>query len=376
LSWLPESLPDEVAPVWTAKLPNTGHGGVAVAEGVCVVGMRDLADEEDLFDAFDAETGERLWRHSYAAPGSLDYGNASRATPLIREGVVYLFGALGQLTALDVTTGDVLWEKDLAQEYDTPELPWGLAGTPLLVGDLLVVQPGGRKACLVGLDPTTGDERWKTAGGKPSHSSFIHWQAKGAGFVIGFDAKDLAAYDVASGRQVWKLSPEFSGDFNVPTPVRVSDQLLFVATENNGAQLIELHADCESPKTSPDGHDEEFAPDSHTPVAMGNRIYGVHHGLWAFDAAVGPKLSRAWHHKDPRLDEYGFLAACGRRLVVLTDKCELLLFEDQGTSVRELDSLDLRTETTETLSAPAFVGTRCYVRIGKELKCLELGTAK
>ncbi len=185
MAWLPEALPDEVTPLWTAKLPNMGHGGVAVAEGVCVVGMRDLADEEDVFDAFDAETGERLWRHSYPAPGSLDYGNASRATPLIRDGVVYLFGALGHLSALDVTTGDLLWEKDLAQEYDTPELAWGLAGTPLLVGDLLVVQPGGRKACLVGLDAATGDERWKTAGGKPSHSSFIHWQANDAGFVIG-----------------------------------------------------------------------------------------------------------------------------------------------------------------------------------------------
>ncbi len=119
-----------------------------MAEGVCVVGMRDLADEEDVFDAFDAETGERLWRHSYPAPGSLDYGNASRATPLIRDGVVYLFGALGHLSALDVTTGDLLWEKDLAQEYDPPELPWGLAGTPLLVGDLLVVQPAGARHVL------------------------------------------------------------------------------------------------------------------------------------------------------------------------------------------------------------------------------------
>lgn len=374
LAWLPEALPDGVTPIWSAKLPNTGHGGVAVAEGVCVVGMRDLADEEDVFDAFDAETGERLWRHSYPAAGTLDYGNASRATPLIRDGVVYLFGALGHLSALDVTTGDLMWEKNLAQEYDTPDLAWGLAGTPLLVGDHLIVQPGGRKACLVALDPTTGEERWKTTGGKPSHSSFIHWPTTDKGFAIGFDAKDLAAFEITSGRQIWKLAPEFSGDFNVPTPVRVSDKLLFVATENNGAQLIELHADCESPKTSPEARDEDFAPDSHTPVAVGNRIYGVHHGLWAFDAAEGPKLSRAWKHKDPRLDEYGFLVASGRRLLVLTYRCELILFEDQGTTVRELDSLDLKTETTETLSAPAFVGTRCYIRIGKELKCLDLAT--
>ena len=56
----------------------------------------------------------------------------------------------------------------------------------------------------------------------------------------------------------------------------------------------------------------------------------------------------------------------------LTHACELILWEDTGNAARELGSLDLKPDSTETLSAPAFVGTRCYVRLGKELLCLEL----
>lgn len=343
---------------------------MAVAEGVCVVGTRDLADEEDVFDGFDAETGERLWRHTYPAPGALDYGNAPRATPLIHDGVAYLQGAFGHLTALDLATGVVLWEHDLAQEYDTPHLEWGIAGSPLLVGETLIVQPGGRKACFVGFDAATGDERWKTAGGKPSHSSFIHWPAKGRDLVIGFDAQDLGAWDVTTGKPVWSLAPELSGDFNVPTPVIVGDQL-FVATENNGARLIQLTAHGADPKVSEQGRNEDFAPDAHTPVAIGNRIYGVHRGLHAFEATAG-QLKPIWKHQDDRLSEYAFLVVADRRLLVLTHACELILYEDTGDAARELDRWKLKTDNTETLSAPAFVGTKCFVRIGKELWSLEL----
>jgi outer membrane protein assembly factor BamB len=373
LKWLPSALPVQVAPRWTAKLPSLGHGGVAMAEGVCVVGSRDLADEEDLFEGFDAETGERLWRHTYPAPGTLDYGNSPRATPQIHDGVVYLQGAFGHLTALDLATGDLLWERDLAADYDTPPLEWGIAGSPLLAEGVLVVQPGGRKACLVGLDPETGEERWKSVGGKPSHSSFVHWHRGGRDLAIGFDDKILGAWDLKTGQSEWTLTPEFSGDFNVPTPVIVGDQL-FVATENNGAWLYEFN-ERNSPRLvmKPTGHHADFTPDAHTPVAIGNRLYGVHHGLHCFEAASGPILKQVWHHPDRRLSDYAFLAAAGKRMLVLTHSCKLILWEDTGDAVRELGTLDLKPDSTETLSAPAFVGTRCYVRIGKELLCLELG---
>ena len=374
LKWLPGSLPKEVAPLWTVKLPSSGHGGVAVAEGVCVVGSRDLADEEDLFEGFDAETGERLWRHAYPAPGTLDYGNSPRATPLVHESVVYLQGAFGHLTALDLATGDLLWERDLAADYDTPPLEWGIAGTPLLAEGVLVVQPGGRKACLVGLDPATGEERWKSPGGKPSHSSFVHGQRGGRHLAIGFDANNLGAWDLLTGQPLWSITPEFTGDFHVPTPVMLGNQL-FVATENNGARLYQFSNTAPAPVTSETAHHADFSPDAHTPVAIGNRLYGVHHGLHCFEAAPGPTLKSVWKHPDRRLHEYAFLAAAGKRLLVLTHACELILWEDSGESARELGSLDLKTDSTETLSAPAFVGTRCYVRMGKELVCLELGEA-
>lgn len=371
LKWLPSSLPAEVAPLWTVKLPSAGHGGVAVAEGVCVVGSRDLADEEDLFEGFDAETGERLWRHAYPAPGTLDYGNSPRATPLIHEGVVYLQGAFGHLTALDLATGDLLWERDLAADYDTPQLEWGIAGSPLLAEGVLVVQPGGRKACLVGLDPATGEERWATPGGKPSHSSFVHWQRGGRHLAVGFDAKSLGAWDISTGEKAWSITPELGGDFNVPTPVIVGDQL-FVATENNGARLYQFEGDGSPRATLAKGLQLDFTPDAHTPVAIGNRLYGVFHGLHCFEVGPGPTLKQLWHHPDRRLNEYAFLAAAGKRMLGLTHACELILWEDTGNAARELGSLDLKPDSTETLSAPAFVGTRCYVRLGKELLCLEL----
>gem|GEM_PF-3700724 len=147
---------------------------------------------------------------------------------------------------------------------------------------------------------------------------------------------------------------------------------VFVATENNGARLISLTSDGSLIPGAPPSHNADFNPDSHTPVASGKRLDGGDRGLQGFEASSDGHLQRVWTHADPRLNEYAFIAAAGRRILTLTHGCELVLWGDAGDSIRELSHLKLKDEDTQTLSAPAFVGTRCFIRIGPELTCLDL----
>ncbi len=167
----PASVPDFA---WSTELTGEGIGGVAAANGFVIVGSRDAIDRNDVFQCFDAETGELAWQHIYPALGRLDYGNSPRATPLIHDDCVYTLGAFGHLCCLEVDSGIMLWQVNLARDFGSPSLTWGHSGTPVIVDQKLILQPGGKDASIVALDLETGDVIWKTPGAACGYSSLLH----------------------------------------------------------------------------------------------------------------------------------------------------------------------------------------------------------
>jgi outer membrane protein assembly factor BamB len=297
---------------------------------------------------------------------------------VISDESVFLFGAFGDLRCVDRETGARIWERRLARDYQTPRLEWGLTVTPLLADGLLVVQPGGRNGCLVALDAATGVEVWKTEGGKPGHAALVVADVSGRRQVIGYDANSLGGWDLRTGERVWTITPPVTGDFQVPTPILVQrpgeGPRLFVASENNGSRLYAFRADG-TVDPDPISAFDRLAPDTHTPVILGDRVYGIHSGLYCLKLNEG--LAPAWRYKDRAFVKYGSLigAAATKRLLATTLDGILILLEDRGESVAELDRLVLGNDETKMLSHPALVGTRLYLRLGETIACLELGAA-
>src|SRR5207253_2778936 len=122
---------------------------------------------------------------------------------------------------------------------------------------------------VVGLDAKTGKVLWK-AGGRPAgYGSFVAAAVGGKSQVVGHDRDSLCGWDPGTGKRLWRLLPERAGDFNVPTPVPVGDQLL-VTTENNGTRLYAFADGKIVPK--PVAVNRKLAPDTHTPVVTAGRV--------------------------------------------------------------------------------------------------------
>lgn len=173
---LPATLSAEPYILGELSLARAGLGGIAATEKFVIFGDRDVDDFHDVFRCLDAETGEQLWQVERLAIGSLDYGNSPRTTPLIADnGRVYCLGAHGDLLCLNLTDGDVIWEHNLREKFGSPgELPWGYCGSPLLIGNNLIVNPGAANASIVALDSQTGDVVWQCPGEQPSYGSLKH----------------------------------------------------------------------------------------------------------------------------------------------------------------------------------------------------------
>jgi ABC-type phosphate/phosphonate transport system substrate-binding protein/outer membrane protein assembly factor BamB len=374
--WLPRQLPDESdesAVVWRRPLSRSGLGGLAATDRFVLLGDRDAANVADVFRCLSAETGDQLWQVAYPAPGRLDYDNCPRATPLIVGDRVILFGAFGDLTCAELATGEIVWQTNVRRQFlAIDELPWGTCSTPLPVDGMVVVNPGAEEASLAALDLESGEVVWQTPGEPQGHGSLIAATLGGVRQIVGHSQTRLNGWDAETGRQLWSVAPQTDGDFNVPTPIVVEGKLL-VCTENNGARLFAFDAAGRIHPT-PVAVNEELAPETSTPVSVGARVYGVCGDLLALDA--GRNLAKVGSLSDDALGDYAPILAADERLLIQGRGGELLLVDVSGPEPRIVSrrhvALSQRERSAALLTTPALVGGRLYVRGEREVACLDL----
>jgi hypothetical protein len=152
---------------------------------------------------------------------------------------------------------------------------------------------------------------------------------------------------------------------------------LFVATENNPARVYQFD-DSGSIVPEPIATYAELAPDIHTPVAAGGRIFGVWQGLHCLDlhAANSRLLKPIWKADDPAFDDYATIIAAGDRLLVTSQHGELLLTDATANEYRLISRQQVFQDDPGVYSHPALVENRLYLRGSDEIVCLELDVAR
>ncbi len=365
---LPARLPTTAKFIWKEAAMTGGLAGLSISGQRLILAERDFADEHDVYRCLHTETGELLWRIKFPARGHLDYGQSPRATPVIHAGRAYLLGAFGDLRCVDVTDGRLLWQRQLAQEF-AAELPtWGMCSSPLVVDDLLIVNPGGPNASLAALEATTGATRWTTPGAPAAYAPFICGEFGGRRQIVGYDQISLGGWDCKTGARLWQLTPPTEGDFNVPTPIALNDGLL-VATENNGTRFYRFdETGCIIP--TPTAIYQDLSPDTTTPVVSRGRVFGAHLGLHCLDLQLG--LKRIWHRDDDTVGDYATLIADDERVLVITLGGELLLLDGQADDCTIISRLRVFGDEVEAYPHPALIGSRLYLRGGSSVVCLDL----
>src|SRR6185503_11541432 len=154
------------AQVWRRQV-GPGWSSFAVAGDLMYT--QEQRGEDEVVACYKASTGEPVWIHRDATRfWESNAGAGPRATPTLSNGRLYTFGATGIVNALDAGDGTVVWSRNAATDAKKKVPNWGFAGSPLVVGDVVVVAAGG---ALVGYDRATGDPRWLGPSGGWGYSS-------------------------------------------------------------------------------------------------------------------------------------------------------------------------------------------------------------
>lgn len=218
------------------------------------------------------------------------------------------------------------------------------------------------------LDKSTGRQVWATPGRKAAYGSLIVATLGGRRQLVGHDCQTLGGWDIDTGKRLWELAPDRPGEFHVPTPIAVDGKLL-VCGEANGTRLYGFDS-AGRIIPAPLATHRLLAPDAHTPVVVGNRVFGAWRGMFCLDLADG--LKPVWSSRDESFRGYCSLIASDRRVLVCTLESELVLLDAQAGRFRDLGRVKVFEGERGCYAHPALVGKRLYVRGSRSIAAVEL----
>jgi outer membrane protein assembly factor BamB len=395
--------------VWEKQI-GTGYGAPSVRGNVLVLHHRVGAEE--IVEAFAADSGQPIWRHGYPSrfTDPFGYNNGPRASPLLTTNRCYTFGAEGKLLCLDLQTGQAIWQRDTAKEWNVPEAFFGVGSSPLLEGDRLLVMVGGQtNSGMVAFAAETGKVLWESVGqrnwqGQPK----LGWPGDAPVVWSSWDKQASYATPVAATvngqRQVFclmrqglvSLNPEtgavnFSRWFrarveesvNAANPVVVNDQVLISSAYYKlGSVLLRVRNDSRSY--------EEVWRNTNLEAHWATPIY--HDGyLYAFSGRNEPDArfrclefatgkimwdrNEGWPaHSTPPPKVYGrgSLILADGKLIVLGEGGLLGLFKLNVAKPEELARFQVPQLKYPCWAAPVLAHQKLYLRSEDRLVCLNL----
>jgi outer membrane protein assembly factor BamB len=367
--------------VWRQPI-GAGWSAFAVRNGYAVT-MEQRGDEE-LVTCYEVASGELRWSHSIAARYQTAVavaGAGPRSTPAINEGWVYAHGATGDLVAIDGATGELMWEQNipglynLGAEQEAVELPYGRSGSPLVVGDLVIVPAGGfdgSYVSLVAFHKKTGEKVWEAGDRQISCASPTYAaDLGGVPQVLSVNEDNVSGHNPLTGKVLWHTPwpGRTENDASVSQPVPLPGNRVFLSKGYGvGGALIELESAGDGTFTASTlWESKRVMRSKFTNVTIyQGYVYGLSDGiLECIELETG---KRAW--KKGRYKQ-GQVLRVGGTLLVIAESGEVVMVEASpdsgGDELGRFQAIE-----GKTWNNPALFGSYLLVRNAEEAACFRL----
>jgi outer membrane protein assembly factor BamB len=354
--------------VWE-KPVGEGFSGPAVA-GDRLILFHRVGNEEEV-ECLDAATGNGRWKYANATNyrDAYNKGNGPRSTPLIAGNRVYTLGPTGELTCLELETGKRVWARALHEGYRVRPNFFGVGTSPLIEGDLLLLNVGGRGAGIVAFQKDTGKEVWKATEHDASYASPVAATIDGVRHAIFFTREGLVSLDPADGTvrfsKRWRSRNDAS--VNAATPLVIGDSIFLTACYGTGAVLLRAKKNGVEEVWS---NDESLSCHFGTPVHRDGFLYGFHGRQEEGGVLRCIELKSGKVRWTKEGFGCGSLIEVGDKLIILAENGDLVLAEANPDKYQEISRASVLTNPCR---APiALANGKLYARDGKKLGCWNL----
>jgi outer membrane protein assembly factor BamB len=308
---------------WKVALPGPSGATPAVWGDSVFVSSPD-ENKNLLLLCFDRKDGKLRWQKEIVEGANIDKGrgNMSSPSPVTDGKTVYILFGTGDLAALDFS-GNILWRRNLGNDYGKFAIMWIYGSSPLLLDGKLYVQvlqrtpappdypamggaAGDRESYLLALDPASGKTLWKhvrpTEARLESMESYAspipHKGADGKTQLLVVGGNCLTGHDPTNGAELWRgygLNRK-DGEWMRVVASPVSAAGLAIAAGPKKEPMLAFRTDLKGDITSSGlawAYDEKKTPDVCTPAFYKGKLFvldGDSQTLTCMDPKTGAKI--------------------------------------------------------------------------------------
>jgi outer membrane protein assembly factor BamB len=308
---------------WRTAIPGLGHSSPIVWGGRIFVTTAVSSDPKSVFQyplagqldrrtdtskhqfklyCLDKRTGKIIWEKVAAerAPRVTrhphnSYASATPATDGKR--IVAFFGSEG-LYAFDLD-GKLLWNQDVGAldqgAFDLPDYQWGSASSPVIYKNLVIVQCDQQKGSfLAAFDVATGKPVWRTAReALPSWATPTVYESGDRAELVTNGAEYFRGYDPVTGKELWRIKG--TSMISVPTPFAAHGLIYLASGYFRYIQPIVALKPGSAGDVPPERvawRTEKGAPYLPTPIVYGDYFYAFNHRgiLTVYNASTGERI--------------------------------------------------------------------------------------
>jgi outer membrane protein assembly factor BamB len=343
-----------------------GYASFAVVNGKAFT-IEQRRDRE-VVAAYDLMTGREIWTDGWSARFTEAMGgDGPRATLVWSDGRLYALGATGEFRCYDSETGKVLWGKNILSDTGAANILWGMANSPLVADDKVIVTPGGRDSSVVAYHRLTGKRMWGSLDDAAAYTSPMVVELAGQRQVLLVTTKRVIGIKIEDGALLWEFPWVTMYDINASQPILVDDRHVLVsAGYDHGSALLEITKGDGGFTVRPVWQNKNLKSRFNAPVLHRGHVYGFDESIFAcIDLQTG---ERKW--KGGRYG-YGQTILAGEHLIVLAESGELVLLKATPESHQELARFP--AIEGKTWNHPAIADGILLVRNEREMAAFRIG---
>lgn len=233
-SW-PENGPSLL---WKYEGVGDGYASVAIAyDRLYLTGMHDETGYLYMFDL----SGRLLNSKPYGPEWSKNYEGA-RSTVTVDGDRLFLISGMGEVFCFNRNTLELVWKKNVLKEFGVENAEYGLAESPLIVSEMVIVTVGGKKDNVVALNKDTGNLIWSCPGlGEASgYCSPLYITDQEVPLIVTMTEDHVMGIDASNGKMLWSYEQKGNWGVRSNTPLYSDNMILWTVGDGEGSTMVRL----------------------------------------------------------------------------------------------------------------------------------------
>ena len=360
---------------WSCRGMGRGHASLAIHDGK-IYTMGKKSDAVTVV-CVSQDSGKPIWE------ASLGPGNDPNCTPTVDpgSGLVFALTIEGKLVCLSCETGEEIWRKDYASDFQGEMMSmWGYSESPLIDGDRLICTPGSNRAVLAALDKKTGKVLWTTpmAGGKAGYASPVISFGGGVKQYVTLVGKGLIGVRASDGALLWNYPRIANKTANVPTPIIYGD-LVFGSSGygDGGSALLKLSKAGRNQVRFTEVYyktNKQVQNHHGGMIRIGDHVYMGHGHNNGFPLCMHLPTGRVvWGPERGAGTGSAAIIAADGHLYFRYENAEMALIEATPSGYQLKGTFKIKSRNGKSWAHPVILQGKLYLRDQDELHCYDIG---